>query len=364
MPQPLGALGDIYIHFIRAFTLHRAHNGPSAPADLQELMHSVTGLYKKRSIGKEDVQRMLAIFELDSKTEIPLRSMLSHTYSPFKLITSGVGASRRNFVEFVGQTPDIDCDNLDWNENSLLTHYENDQERVYFSGRRSLESFIHSPIEDYPLLAFAVGAQTAARRHKNSQLRKLVLNKESIRSTSPEMSNLSISSPNSPPQASKAVKARTFSLFERVKAKQSAAAAMPAPTSQAALRKHAIGCIDEVVEIIKMKQHQKLNLMLEGPGYETPETPLRRVSFAMPELIRIVKASMSNPIGDAELKMCIDIMAREIQGFWLRRLSADGVLCIVLQGNGPIGVDVQRSLKAMESRKVDADIFDVETSDY
>jgi hypothetical protein len=191
-----------------------------------------------------------------------------------------------------------------------------------------------------------VGAQTISRQQKASELRKHVLGKHIKREKSPEFANLTIHDPGSPPQASQAIKARTMSLFERVKAKQATNAAIAAPTSEEVLRRHAIGRMDEVVEIMKMKQHQRLNFALDTAEYTSPETPLRRVSFTMTELVKIVRGSMTNPMGDEELKTCINILAKEVPGFWLRRLSMDGVLCIVMQGRGPAGKDVQNMLKA------------------
>jgi DNA replication factor Cdt1 C-terminal domain len=362
MPQGLRDLCEIHAAFVKAFSLHRAHNGPAAPAELNELMQSITRLYKKTSVNKEDIQHMLAMYEAEEKTEIPAKASLLCKESPFKLMTSGVGSSRCNFVEYV---KGIESGNnlYEFDAKRLHNFYKGALDMVYICGRSNRHSFIHGPVSDYPLLAFAVGSQTAARQQKASELRKHVLNKAPECATSPEFSKLSITQPDSPPQASKAVKSRTLSLFERVKAKQTANAAMAAPTSEAILRKHAIARMDEVVEIMKMKQQQKLNNEIFGAAYcSGPETPLRRVSFTMSELVKIVKASMVNPIGSEELQTCITIVAREVPGFWLRRLDMDGVLCVVLQGNGPVGMDVQRMMKAKESRKLDAEICDAETS--
>ena len=361
MPQGLKDLLEMHEALIKAFSLHRAHNSPTAPAELNELMSSITRLYKADSIGKQDVQRILAMYEVEDKSAIPAKATLVCTQSPFKLITSGVGSNRRNFVEYVGT--DIEGDIQSWSEKRLQDGYKFYIDLAYLHGKRDKLSFIHGPVGDYPLLAFAIGAQTAARQQKATELRKHVLAKPAARQTSPEFSNLSLSGPDSPPQACKAVKARTLSLFERVKAKQATNAATLAPTSEAVLRRHAIARIDEVIEILKMKQRQKLNFMIEPANYTSCETPLRRVSFTMTELIKIVKGSMTSPMSNEELKCCITILAREAPGFWIRRLDMDGVLCIVLQGNGPVGEEVQKMIKAKETRALDAEICDYEETD-
>ena len=236
-------------------------------------------------------------------------------------------------------------------------------EMIFQSGRRDMLSFLHGPESDYPLLAFSIGAQTAARQHKAAELRSHVLGKPAARQSSPEFSNLSLSNPDSPPQAPKAIKERTLSLFDRVKAKAATNAAAPAPSSETVLRRHAIGRMDEVIEIMKMKQRQRLNTMLEPGTYTSCETPLRRVSFGMTELIGIVKGSMNNPMSNDELKTCITILSREAPGFWIRRLDMDGVLCVVLQGNGPVGQEVQKVFKTKENRALDAKFFDYEGTD-
>ena len=346
---------------VRAFSFHRAHNGPTVPAELNELMQSITRLYKQRSVEKEDVQRMLAIYEVEDRSAIPAKASLVRTQSPFKLVTSGVGSNRRNFVEYIGT--DSEGDIKSWNENRLQDGYKFWIDCAYLHGKRDKLSFIHGPVTDYPLLAFVIGSQTAARQQKATELRKHVLGKPAARETSPELSGLTLTDPDSPPQATKAIKARTISLFERVKAKQATNAASPAPTSADVLRRHAIARVDEVIEILKMKQRQKLNFMIEPANYSSCETPLRRVSFTMTELIKIVKGSMTSPMSSEELKTCITILAREAPGFWIRRLDMDGVLCIVLQGNGPAGHEVQKMIKAKESRAGLTEFCDYEETD-
>ena len=361
MPQGLKDLLEMHQHLIRAFSFHRAHNGPSAPAELNELLQSITRLYKKRSISKEDIQRMLAMYEVEEKTCIPAQASLVFSQSPFKLLTSGVGANRRNFVDYVGTN--LMGDIQEWDEELLQSGYKFWIDYAYVTGRRDKLSFIQGPVADYPLLAFVIGSQTAARQQKASDLRNHVLGKPAVREGSPELSGLTLTDPNSPPQATKAIKARTASLFERVKAKQATNMAAPAPTSEAVLRRHAIARMDEVIEVLKMKQRQKLNFTIEPATYNSCETPLRRVSFTFTELIKIVKGSMTNPMSNDELKTCINILAREAPGFWIRRLDMDSVLCVVLQGNGPAGQDVQKVFKAKESRAADAEFCDYEETD-
>jgi hypothetical protein len=334
---------------VKAFSFHRAHNGVAAPAELHELMSSMTRLYKKSTLSKDDIQRMLAIYECEEKTEIPAKALLQHSQSPFKLITSGVGANRRNFVEYVGFPHTLKLNLVpDFEPRHLVKDYLSLTSLTYLFGSRTKASFTQGPVSDYPLLAFAIGAQSAARQHKATELRKHVLTRTVPRASSPELSNLTIHDPDSPPR--NAIKARTLSLFERIKSKQAIATATPAPTSAEVLRQHALDRIDEVVEILKMKQQQKVNSELggNGSGYSTPETPSRRVSFTLSELVKMVKGSLSGAISEDVLKCAVEILAKEAPGFWCRRLMADGLLCVVLQGRGPVGKEVQGMLKRRE----------------
>jgi hypothetical protein len=340
MPQTLKELNEIHRCFIKAFSFNRTYYGATAPAEINELLQTATKLYKKRLLVREDIQRVLAVYEIPKKVDVP-KMMLDAEASPFKLIASGVGFDRREFVDYVENQI---TSGLSWNEEQFLVNYEADIQKVFIFNRRAADSFIFGPVSDYPLLAFKLGSQTAARHEKATALRTYITEKTQPRPVPPELSSLSINDPHTPLRPASKVKARMSSLFERIKSKESANNAKPAPSSEEALRRHAIARIDEIIEVLKMKQQAKMKV-LPVQAHQTSGSPLRRVSFTMTELVKMVKNSILSQMGEAEIKMAITILSKEAPGFWLRTLNMDGVICVVLQGNGPVGLEVQKVLQ-------------------
>lgn len=326
VPAQVQELVQIHKAFLKAFSLHRAHNGPSAPAELGHLLESVTRLYQKRVVSIVDVQRMLGLLELKGLAQ---GSSLIHHKSPFKLLISGLGANRRHLVEFVGYEKETRKNGKtvlikisDLNEQALQTHYESVVSQVCSSDQ------LDGHVDAYPVLEFATGAQTVARQKKASEAKKLILDG---RKPDLDFGRLSVKDDTERESTKQqTVKSRTLSLFDRVKAKQLANATVNVPSADALRRKHAVGRIAEVVEILRMKQQQKLR----GLGTSG------KASFAMQQIIGEVRVSLSIPMADDEIKMCLEILAKEVADGWCSIFELGQTRSVVLTGVGRSGIDV------------------------
>jgi hypothetical protein len=321
--------------FIKAFALHRAHNGPSAPADLSALLNSVTRLYKKRAVTVADLQRMLAFYEKADDDSVEL--CLKHRKSPFKLFISGLGADRRHLVEFVGFRYAIDSDEelaepdlSDFTEHFMQSCYETRIERAVLAGKLN-----NKEPEQHPYLDFEIGAQTVARQNKAAANKLRILGG---RKTELDVGKLSIKDESEPEQAKPeiSVKSRTLSLFDRVKAKQLANAAVDLPSADDLRRKHALGRSAEIVEILRMKQQQKLGAS-RGSG---------KVSFTLNQIVAEIKASMAIPMGASEITLCLEILAEDLRDGWLSIFELGATRSVVLNGAGRSGAEVARIVKA------------------
>ena len=196
-------------------------------------------------------------------------------------------------------------------------------------------SIQHIPrLPAYHSSAFARGTQTQRRQHKATALREHILNKTAAQlpSQEPDVSCLTIQDEPSLPTPS-ALKARTLSLFDRVKAKQTLLASTSTPTAQQVLRRHAIGRIAEVVEILRMRQQQSSAGRNGG-----------RVSFSSKQVMEIIKQSMSVPIGDEEVRACLEMLSRDVPGGWVTEWRVGDVKGVVLEGMGSSGVEVRKML--------------------
>jgi hypothetical protein len=141
-----------------------------------------------------------------------------------------------------------------------------------------------------------------------------------------------------------ALKARTLSLFDRVRAKHLANSTTTTPTTDEILRHSAIGRIDEIVEILRMKQQQKLSATYMSSAHTSPGKTRGKVSFSMMQLVNDIKTSLSVPIGSEEIKKCIEILANEVAGGWCEVFDMGTVKSVILNGNGMSGVVVKKML--------------------
>lgn len=337
IPETIKDLFLIHKYFVRAFSLHRAHNGTSTDADTRKILDSVTRLYQKRTVTVLDLQRMLALYEISAGTNIPPSTDCSHDESPFKLITIGTGRGKREMVAFVGFPEDRKHPVYD--EADLIASYDTMMVLTCRNNQKCKDSFLYQPIEEYPVLHFEVGAQTIARQAKVSQTRDYILGG---RKTEIDVGKLSIRDEEGEinmPKIEQTVKSRTLSLFDRVKAKQLANSSVEVPSADAVRRKHALGRVAEIVEILRMKQQQKLGAY-RGAGNNG------KASFSLQQIVGEIKASMSIPMAESEIKLCVEVMSKEMEGGWLKVFELGVTKTVVLTGAGISGVQVAKLLKA------------------
>jgi hypothetical protein len=344
LPPALQDLVSLHAAFLKAFALHIVHNGPSAPASLDSLMSSVTRLWKKHNVTTEDIQRILAVYELDVSTHFSGR-LLNHQEGPFKLTMAGSEYVRYS-VEYVGWGGNRTA-NSRWNEYNLQQLYEADVEGLWISSRNTPTCWVHGEVAHFPKLAFAVDVETQARKSKAAATRREILG---LSSQAQNRSGAQFTAQTSKPSAGsgvpsqQGVKSRTLSLLDRIRAK-SAATSATSETPEETLRRYAIGRIGEVVEILRMKQQRKLSSSFVPSVHSSPSKVRCKVSFSVKQLMDDVRGSLRVPLGDAELKMCFKLLEEEIPGRWLSTYTIGNVQSVTLDGSGLSGVEVKRLLE-------------------
>ena len=342
---------SLHAAFLKAFALHRIHNGQSAPANLDSLMNSVTRLWKKHTVTREDIQRILAIYELDVSTHFSGR-LLEHQEGPFRLTMTGSGSVGCN-VEYVGWGGNR-TSNCRWDEYNLQKLYEGEIESTWISYRNIPTCWLFGNIGSFPRLSFAVGIQTQARKAKAEAARREIVCLSTQAQNRPG-AQFGVQTSNATDigeiTTSEIVRNRTLSLMDRVRAKASADLSSISPSSEALVRRYALGRISEVVEILRMKQQRRLSTNFKSSVHSSPSKVRCKVSFSMTQLIGDIKGSLAVPLGDAEIKMCVKILEDEIPGFWLSTYAVGSAQSIILNGSGLSGVEVSRILESKENVK-------------
>ncbi|EXJ66998.1 uncharacterized protein A1O5_09644 [Cladophialophora psammophila CBS 110553] len=348
LPPVLQDFVSLHAAFLKAFAIHIVHNGQSTPADLGSLMGSVTRLWKKHTVTKEDIQRMLAIYELDVSTHFSGR-LLNHQEGPFKLTMVGADFVRYN-VEYVGAGSKRPVDPR-WDEYDLQKLYEAEIEACWISQRSNSSCWLHGAIRNFPRLNFAVGIETQVRKAKAESARREILGLSSQAQNQAgaqfpmHMNDNSENKETSTPQI---VKDRTLSLLDRVRARALVNSSMTPRTAEATFRRYALGRIAEVVEILRMKQQRKLSTNFVSCVHSSPGKVRGKVSFSMNQLINDIKTSLAVPIGDAELRMCIHILEDEVPGIWVSVYTIGTVESVILNGPGLSGVEIKKILDEKE----------------
>jgi hypothetical protein len=353
---------------LKALSIHFAHNGLSTPAELASLLKTVTCLWKKHAVKKEDIQRMLALYEFSSEQDrsavLQTGCNVSHKEGPFQLTTSGAAGSMRVCVEYVGRR-DMDAKgslHSHFSEKDLQYLFELDLLCLYQASCHKPNThlaFLSGPLTEFPLLSCTIGTQSAIRQEKASARRTEILSISNA-SQQRQQKKLVIQADPFPEAREKtdnevalAIKSRTKSLFDRIAARQAINASSSVPTAASILRRHAVGRISEIVEILRMKQQQKSvgrNHLLSNSNSTSPTKLGQRVSFSMKQLQIEIRDSASVPIGDEEIRLCLQMLAEEgTTAKWLKILES-GVgdrmsAFVVLEGNGMSGRDVQKILE-------------------
>lgn len=286
---------------------------------------------------------MLAVYELDASSAVVSGQLVRHQDSPFRLNLNGSDVLRYS-VEYVQR-------NQEYDERKLQQSYEVEIEAVAISHRPTLNGLLPKDGHSLPRLEFSVGLQTQARKAKASAARREILGLSAQAQNRPGSqfsSQPSSSAGGNDVQTPQVVKDRTLSLLDRVRAKALASASTASPSPETMLRRRAVGRIGEIVDILRLKQQQKLGSSFDSSVHSSPGKVRGKVSFSLKQLVGDIKGSVAIPMADAEVRKCFEVLAQELPGMWLSIHTVGILQSIVLNGPGPSGAEVKRILEEKE----------------
>lgn len=338
LPETLEELKSLHKSFTQALRVHHAHNGTRNAVSLSEIMPAMMRLWKRRAVCVADIERMLAVWEVSAASE----RQVEHNIGPFRLIVTGIGSNQQTKVEYVWTSATGTSI-----ENELHQRYEAVVERLWQSAQTNADAFgfVYEPLITFPRLKCEIGTQTQARQEKITSIRDTIFTKHSKAQeqhpqSEPDFSRLQISDPAGPKPTSTRedkLKSRTLSLFDRLRAKQLANSTSSPQDSATLLRRRALHRIPELIDILRLKQSQKLNNLFRSDVHGSPSgvgARKMKVSFSLEQLVQEIRDSGRVPIAAEEIKECISILGRGVPDTWCSVHFGDGLKCVTLQGEG------------------------------
>lgn len=339
LPATLEELIAIHKAFTQALGVHYAHNGTRNSVPLATLLPSVTRLWKRRAACLQDIQRVLAVWEIRIEPSgTSTASELEHKKGPFRLLTTGIGASSQVKVEYAW------TESRSFIESQMHQKFEHLVQRWCTAAVQNDDrAGTFEELTNLPLLKCSIGEQTQARKEKINSIKNHILSKPGQTATpvphpppqpqSLDLSKLDISDPSEPKPTTRetALKSRTLSLFDRLKAKQLATSASTQPTPSDLLRRRALHRLPEIIDVLRLKQARKLSSQFRA---ENAFANRMKVSFSLDALVQEIRDSGKTNIAAEEVRESISILGREVPDSWCCVYVSGDVQCVTLQGEG------------------------------
>ncbi|KAL9624977.1 MAG: hypothetical protein Q9160_000706 [Pyrenula sp. 1 TL-2023] len=343
LPQSLQDIVDLHSCLLKAISLHFAHHGPTAPAELSTLLASATRLYKKREIVRDDIRRLLALDEISIEESISDCSKIVFKKGKLRLSQFGAGRPRIS-IEYIGNNSKCNTAASAFDEQSLQLSFLQHITTLHSSSKKVEHlQFLNGAIEGFPLIRYEALVQEATHRAKAKQRRAEILSAATL--AQPKQSELP-TPPSTPDLCPPELNSRKSSLLSRIQARQLAKAGTHQPTASEVLRSHALGRLEEVIGTLRM-MHK-----LKSRGGK-----MTKVSFSMEQLDQTIRDSARVPLGGDEVKMCLRILAEESASGWVKLIKGvgvgDGTEFVVLDGLGLQGDEARRWIRSLETRRED-----------
>lgn len=316
LPNELLDLINLHAAFLTALSIHYAHNGTHAPADLRNLCPDVARAWGKRSVTIEDIRRTLGVLNAN----IP-EGKHDHRISHLTLSDYGHGKiciEIRTTTSKPGRIARPVNEDLlnDIFVRGLVAGLEEKEEHLTTAAyieRLPLEAITTCPslIKMSPMLA---KGQRRLEDLKSGMSSKKDAEKDKLVATS--MNGLKPT------------------LLERLRAKQLHQSTLaPLPSKAELARKAAMGRIDEVVAVLTILS-------------TSSSVGQQRISFTIPTVIGKLKDSFKTPMSKEEADTCVRLLAAEIAPEWVKIVKMGKAEALVVnRDERPGELDIKERVK-------------------
>lgn len=299
LPVELVDLINLHAAFLTALSIHCAHNGTHAPADLRNLCPDVARVWGKRRVTLEDIRRTLGVMN----TNIPIGKK-DHRISRLSLSDYGHGKICVEVSATAGKAGRIA---RPVNENFLNEIFVQGLQRAWeekdadTSLLQLVESLPLEPITRCPSLIKISPLLAKGQRRLEDLKAGINIKKEAVKEHIPETSD-----------------GRKLTLLERLRAKQLHQSTLPPPPSKAEIaRREALQRIEEVVGVLSILS-------------TSSSIGQQRISFTLPTVLGKLRDSFQTPMSKEEGATCVRLLASDIAPEWVKIVKMGKIEALVV----------------------------------
>ncbi|EEQ30607.1 hypothetical protein McanMca71_000694 [Microsporum canis] len=324
--QPIEFLDlvDLNSAFLSALSLHFAHNGPTAPANLREILSSTERIWNKRKVAVQDIQRVLYIQGLCPSSVSSNPGLTSQ--NEFKLTSYGTNT----FLERSERPASSKSSNtLPLNDLALKAEFLANleyywEENIKEDNNRASSQDI---LRNIPLATIYPSKGPVKPLDKGGQ--RTIDQLFGALKSKPMLTREPYTKKPGPMKDSVTTSNRRNGLLERMKMKALHQSKLsPPPSKEIVLKQTAVGRISEVINVL---------LLLSPLGSkidDTMGTSPSRKSYTMDLIIQRIEDSMRTPASKQEIEACIDILSQStVAKDWVTIVKTNQVKSVVLRSD-------------------------------
>lgn len=309
LPEELRDILALHAAFLAAVTLQHAYNESSSRIDLSDLLPTISHIWKKRAVQLDDVRRVLFLAQ-KSGSGLVLEDFGRAGLS----IELNLGGQKRHGRANTGSdTARVNAESeahLCRRWSRWLCINDNDDQVV--------QQFIANlPLADIVQNSSVNGAAPLLSRGQQ-RLTDLRSHQAAAQTESSSVST-AVKTEDKKPAA---IQKRGTSLLDRVLAKQSLTASMPAGATKDQLeRKAALHRIEDVARVLELLS-----------------TGRPRASFSVQSVVQHLKQSLRSPISPGEAHRCLELMSEDIMPTFVKLIRSGNVTGVVVTKGGKLGL--------------------------
>ncbi|KAK2873428.1 hypothetical protein FQN49_002386 [Arthroderma sp. PD_2] len=323
-PTEFFDLVDLNSAFLSALSLHFAHNGATAPADLRELLKSTERIWNKRKVALGDVRKILHVQALRR----PVPSTESHSRPPteFKLTSYGTNTFLEQLENSTSSQPTsvspLKDKELKAGFLANLEYYWD--EKVDRSDKESGQDVF----KNIPLAPIHPSKGTI--KPASNGVQRTIDELFGVLKSKPSLTREPHAKKPAPLKDSVSTSNRRSGLLERMKVKALHQSKLPPPPSkEVILKQTAVSRIPEVVSVL-------LLLSPLGPKVDdvTGTSASLRKSYTMDLITQKIIDSMRTPASRQEIETCIDILSQSsVAKEWVTIVTTNQMKSVVLRAD-------------------------------